>query len=158
MCLNVSKTAETPFKGFCTPSVTAPPCHLPQEGGPSGTSRTQNKTPALDFCASAGYNRSGERNAVTTAAGFSQLVMVYMYYKPSLGRVAVCAFFHYNGNGKRSNVKCNTHRLHLLSEVISQPPAFWHRHSVSTPSGAATLYQYLQHVSTKPRIVAAFLR
>ena len=32
---------------------------------------------------------SGKRNAVTTAAGFSQLVIVYMYYKPSLGRVAV---------------------------------------------------------------------
>ena len=28
----------------------------------------------------------------TTAAGFSQLVMVYMYYKPSLGRVAVSTF------------------------------------------------------------------
>ena len=65
-----------------------------------------------------------KRNTAQAADLIQELVKLsnWLRQQPSLGRVAVVAF-HDDSNGETSYMQCDTHKLHLLSERVGQPPA-----------------------------------
>ena len=65
--------------------------------------------------------------------------VLFIQKKPSLGRVAASAF-HNDRHGKPSDVECDPHSLHLLSEVVAKTAPYVQTASLGRPEGPACLY------------------